>query len=229
MSVPKREEDHLLDFVVLSPSSRHPWRRRATPRWCSGTLYYPAAMRKRILVPAATFGALLVVALTLLAFGAGPEGTLLAARNTARFSSLVFSLALLAWAAGRAAAPALTWAFVSAHLVHYGAVFAQIFVNAEARAHLLATRGMVFSAAGLALALTIGFTTSARSRAGTSLHRAAASIAALSFLMALVVGAIRGHRIDVALAVFLVASIAVAAHRAFIAHREMRRRCSAAN
>jgi len=158
------------------------------------------------LVVISSIGAALVAGITLLAAGADAPGALLAARNTARFSSAVFLLALLASSADRSRLPwlaerrvALAWSFVAAHLVHYGAVVFQVFVNPQARRHLLAPPGSVVATLGFSLVLVIGFTAAARTRAGTVWNRIATWTAAVLFVLALGSGASRGHRIDVAL------------------------------
>jgi hypothetical protein len=139
----------------------------------------------------------LVAAFTVLALGWGPEGAHLAARNTARIASVVFALALLG-------APA--WAFVAAQLVHYAAVASQVFVNPQAGEHLLSASGVIKSALGLLLALSVGLTNARLPR----LHEIALAITTIAFLGALGFGVSRGHRIDI---MFLLALAAAAALR----------------
>lgn len=169
-------------------------------------LRFRSGMGAIALVVTSSIGAALVAAVTLLSAGTDAPGALLAARNTARFSSVVFALALLVSSVDRSRFPslaarrvALWWSFVAAHLVHYAMVVFQIFVNPQARRHLLELPGIVVAALGFSLVLVIGFTAAARTRAQAVWNRIATWTAAVSFLLALGTGASRGHRIDVAL------------------------------
>jgi len=177
-------------------------------------------------IAGASVGAALVAGFTLLVAGMHAEGALLAVRNTARFSSVVFVVALLAsssdhgtdlagvgsrFRALAARRVPLVRSFVAAHLVHYGAVLFQMFVNPLARRHPLSVAGSVVLAFGLTLVLLIAFTSAARTRAQAAWNRIALWAAAASFLLALVFGASRGHRIDVALSALVAAASAASA------------------
>src|SRR5437879_5699504 len=104
-------------------------------------------MRKSVLVTLAILVNALVALVTYGILGWNTTGASAAARNTARFSSLVFMLALLTSAAASSGSQKLIalaanrlgmmYAFVAAHLVHYSAVALQAFVNPQAKAHLL--------------------------------------------------------------------------------------------
>lgn len=102
-------------------------------------------------------GALAVMLATYLWFGHTPEGAGVAARNTARFSGLVF---FLAWAmrSRPAGAVALTYAFVAAHLIHFGTVLDLGWVDPSNHLHRLDPKAVAVLGSGVLLILLIGVT-----------------------------------------------------------------------
>ena len=97
----------------------------------------------------------LVVGLTLYSYGVGLEGLDVATRNSARFSALVFSVAL----AARAGSTGTRWmrGFVAAHLVHYVTVLYQAVTDVHTRMHVLSAGHLVTIVAGLVLLLPLAF------------------------------------------------------------------------
>jgi hypothetical protein len=115
---------------------------------------------KIILLVAAA--AVAVVAVCFLATGDVLSGTIAATRFTARFSALVFALALMA-RAGRpqflaARWQSLTYAFVAAHVVHYGTVATRAFVEPGNRLRQLALEPALVVAGGVSLIVVLAAT-----------------------------------------------------------------------
>ena len=77
----------------------------------------------------------MVVGLTVGWYGGGLQGVDVATRSSARFSALVFAVAL----AMRRGSSGAAWmrAFVAAHLVHYATVFYQTVTDVHSRLHAL--------------------------------------------------------------------------------------------
>ena len=102
------------------------------------------------LVPGASLLATsVVVGLTLYWYGVGLESLDVATRNSARFSALVFSVAL----AMRVGRTGIAWmrAFVAAHSVHYATVLFQAVSDVHTRMHVLSADHVVIIVAGLLL------------------------------------------------------------------------------
>ena len=89
----------------------------------------------RFLPVLSLLGACLSVALTLTWYGSGLEGIDVATRSSARFSALVFAVAL----GTRLGPSGVAWmqAFVAAHLVHYATVAYEAVTNVHHRLHAL--------------------------------------------------------------------------------------------
>ena len=109
----------------------------------------------RLVPQASLVAASLVVGLTLYWYGVGLEGLDVATRNSARFSALVFSVAL----AARAGSTGTPWmrGFVAAHLVHYATVLYQAVIDVHTRMHVLSADHVVITVAGLVLLAPLAF------------------------------------------------------------------------
>ena len=108
------------------------------------------------LVPGASLLATsVVVGLTLYWYGVGLESLDVATRNSARFSALVFSVAL----AARAGSTGTPWmrGFVAAQLVHYATVLYQAVSDVHTRMHVLSADHVVIIVAGLLLLAPLAF------------------------------------------------------------------------
>lgn len=157
----------------------------------------------------------LVLAVALLALGVGvaaylrqdvfAAGLSAAARNTARFSGVIFALAL---AARSRRFPALFtrrwelfWAFVAAHIVHYAYVIAVAVLDAGNPLHQMnATNAVIF---GVGFSLLAGAALTAGSESSPVRSRVHAVFfywLGVSFAFALSLGAMRSPLSAVALA-----------------------------
>lgn len=133
----------------------------------------------------ATAGALAIALATYYWFGHTPEGAGVAARNTARYSGLVFALAWV-MRSRQAGAVALTYAFVAAHLIHFGTVLDLGWVDPANRLHHLDPKAVAVLGSGVLLILLIGITnggTEVRSWRAR-MHTFLFYVAALLFLVA---------------------------------------------
>jgi hypothetical protein len=110
----------------------------------------------------ATTGTLLVATVSLLMMGWGPEGLAAAARNTARFSGIVFALALVSRSANWPALFARRWslffAFVAAHGVHFAAVGMVAVFDTGHELHQLKPAAIVTLSGGFGLLLLAALT-----------------------------------------------------------------------
>lgn len=118
-----------------------------------------------------------VVALSFAASDGALAGAIAATRNSARFSALVFALALVA-RAGRPPQLAthqveLTLAFVAAHGIHYATVVARAAIEPENRLRELSVEPLAVVAAGFGLLALLALTARARSASGVRTHRIA--------------------------------------------------------
>ena len=109
----------------------------------------------RLVPEASLLAAAVVVGLTLYWYGVGLQGLDVATRSSARFSALVFAVAL----AMRAGHTGTAWmrGFVAAHLVHYAAVLYQAVTDVHTRMHVLSTSHSVVIVAGVMLLLPLAF------------------------------------------------------------------------
>ena len=178
-------------------------------------------MRKIVLIALAVLGNAAVIAVTYQVRGWNAFGAALAARNTARFSSLAFMAALLCSAAASSGSTrlialasnrlAMMYAFVAAHLVHYSAVALQAFINPQAKAHLLSIRGSIVVAFGLTLVVLIGISATVASRSMMRIHRSTVAIAMLAFFIAYLSRAIHGKWVETVFLLLLIATITIRA------------------
>ena len=109
----------------------------------------------RLVPEASLLAAAVVVGLTVYWYGVGLQGLDVATRSSARFSALVFAVAL----AMRAGHTGTAWmrGFVAAHLVHYAAVLYQAVTDVHTRMHVLSTSHSVVIVAGVMLLLPLAF------------------------------------------------------------------------
>ncbi len=123
-------------------------------------------MNRTTAIWTATAATALVAAASLLMWGWDPEGLASAARNTARFSGIVFALALLSRSANWPNLFARRWslffAFVAAHGVHYAAVLMLAVFDTGHELHQLKPAAIVTLSGGFGLLLAAAMT------AGTS-------------------------------------------------------------
>jgi len=171
---------------------------------------------------AVSLAVLLAVALaaaTLAVLGFTAPAAAAAARNTARFSGLLFALAL-AWpalggAARRfAATSALLCAFVAAHAVHYAAVLNLAVLDSSHHLHQLQPGALGVAAFGAVLLLAIALTIGAPQGWKQLVHRATLGIAWLLFAIAFGSGA-RERALDLAMLVLVLVALGRRAHAAF--------------
>jgi len=130
-----------------------------------------------------------VVALSFAASDGVLAGGIAATRNTARFSALVFALAL-AVGAGRPVQLAahqaeLTLAFVAAHGIHYATVVARAAIEPGNRLRELSVEPLAVVGAGFGLLALLAFTARARSAWGARTHRMAFGLVGLLLAVAL--------------------------------------------
>ncbi|MGH9579414.1 MAG: hypothetical protein ACRD2R_00345, partial [Terriglobales bacterium] len=117
--------------------------------------------------------------------GTDVPGAAEAARNTARFSGLVFALALAAPALRLPATrEGLVLAFVTAHTVHYAAVVVRGVVDTNSDLHRLQRGSLVVVAFGVLLLLVIAVTAGAHADVRRALQRFAVSVAWLLLVAA---------------------------------------------
>jgi hypothetical protein len=125
--------------------------------------------------------ALAVIALSFAATGELVAGAVVATRQTARLSALVFAAALVA----RAGRPRLlgdrrvelTLAFVAAHLVHFASVIARAFVEPGNGLRHPSPMALAVVTGGLALILLIALTARAASAVGARVNAVAFYVA----------------------------------------------------
>ena len=136
----------------------------------------------------AVTGAVLVAAATFAWFGTGPAGAQVAARNTARYSALVFAFVL-------AAQPAAGWlrAFVAVHLVHYAAVIYLARVATQHHLHQLTLRSGAVVAFGVLLLVPLAWAGPAGSTVWRRLRALALYLAWLTFLGGALLNSPRDH------------------------------------
>jgi hypothetical protein len=124
-----------------------------------------------------------VLAATLAVLGDGFEGAAAAARSTARWSCVV-----MAWAvSGRAVLEThvrRAWAFVAAHLVHYGAVMNYAVVEPRHGLHGLAPAASVQALGGVVLVVLVGVTSGAARGSGRARVNTASFYVAWAALLA---------------------------------------------
>jgi hypothetical protein len=121
--------------------------------------------------------------------GQGSAGLGSAARNTARFSGLIFAFALAARSpripALSANAWRLFWAFIAAHGVHFIAVAAVVALDVTSPLHQLSTRVLITLAVGFGLVLATALTAGRRDSPFRSrVHAFFFYIVAASFVIA---------------------------------------------
>jgi hypothetical protein len=118
-------------------------------------------LRDRMLFPAVALASILVAAFTLRSWGWNAAGAHAAARNTARVSSLWFSLVLAVPGLRRfwnALTPArATLAFLTAHAIHFATVTAALIGFDWERAATRPLRSVIFVAGGAALLVVFGW------------------------------------------------------------------------
>ena len=119
-------------------------------------------MTRRGIIFAAVMAASVVLAGSLLMMGTGTSGLGAAARNTARFSGILFAIALLArsprfeplfqnrWN--------LFWAFIAAHGVHFTAVMGVVLFDVASPLHQLSPMVLGTLASGFGLVLATALT-----------------------------------------------------------------------
>jgi hypothetical protein len=128
-------------------------------------------MSQRHLIWAATILGLIVTALAYTFSLTLVRGAIAATRDSARFSGLVFALALIA----RASRPALlarnkaglTLAFVAAHGVHFGTIIARAAIEPGNPLRHFALQNVLVVGFGFGITATVAFTARAKSQAGS--------------------------------------------------------------
>ena len=130
-----------------------------------------------------------VVALSFAASDGALAGAIAATRNSARFSALVFALALAA-RAGRPQQLAtnqaeLTLAFVAAHGIHYATVVARAAIEPGNRLRELSVEPLAIVGAGFGLLALLALTARARSASGARTHRIAFTLVGALLAIAL--------------------------------------------
>src|SRR5215469_10727439 len=132
-------------------------------------------MRPRILIWSVTTVALVMVALPFLSSVMPLAGIVQATRSTARFSGLIFAIALVA-RSGRPAALAgttfaWTMAFVAAHGVHYGVIITRAFIEPGNDLRTLSVRSVLTVVIGFGTLALAAFTARATTGWRTRAHR----------------------------------------------------------
>ena len=163
-----------------------------------------------------------VVGLTLYWYGIGLEGLDVATRNSARFSALVFSVAL----AARAGTTGTPWmrGFVAAHLVHYATVLYQAVTDVHTRMHVPSADHLVIIVAGLVLLLPLAF---ASPGSGSSWRRLNAVAVILAWGTFAGGAALNSSRYRMALAPLIPLFAALAIHACRLRVRRLERRFGA--
>ena len=140
-------------------------------------------------VPGSLLAASVVVGLTLYWYGVNLQGLDVATRNSARFSALVFAVAL----AMRSRRTGTAWmrAFVAAHLVHYGSVLYQAVTDVHTRMHAISVEHSVVIIAGVLLLVPLAFASSDSSRVWRRLNAAAVLLTWATFVAGATLNAVR--------------------------------------
>ena len=152
-------------------------------------MLYHARMSRSHAIWISTAIASIIGLLSYFLAGGGPAGLGSAARNTARFSGVIFAIALAARSpripSVSARAWQLFWAFIAAHGVHFTAVAAVVAFDVTGPLHQLGPRVLMTLAGGFGLVLTTALT-AGRSDApfGSRLHSFFFYFVAVSFAVA---------------------------------------------
>jgi len=145
--------------------------------------------RERRWIAWSAVAAAAVVGLSFAASDSALAGAIAATRYSARFSALVFALAL----AARAGRPVqlgthqaeLTLAFVAAHGIHYATVVARAAIEPENQLRGLSVAPLAVVGAGFGLLALLALTARAQSAWGARTHRIAFGVVGLLLAVAL--------------------------------------------
>jgi hypothetical protein len=134
-------------------------------------------------------------AMPLLVHGAGAEGAVVAARQTARISAIFFSIAL-ARRSEALAGPRMMYGFVAAHLVHFSSVAYVAVSDVNHPLHQLTPSSVTTMVLGGTLLAAVALTTEARAKWAQWLNNAAVYLVWALFTGAAILGAlgIKGER-----------------------------------
>ena len=170
----------------------------------------------RFLQLVSVFSAGLMVALTLAWYGSGPDGVGVAMRNSARFSSVVFAVAL----AARVGLRAVGWmhAFVVAHVVHYATVSYAAVTNVHHHLHSIDARNAVVIVFGVLLLLVLASTSSSRRTLWRRVNAVAVFIVGAVFAGSAVLNAARS-RAAVIPAVAVLVGLTIHLYRRYLRSR----------
>ena len=177
----------------------------------------------RLVPEASLLAASVVVGLTLYWYGVGLQGLDVATRSSARFSALVFAVAL----AMRVGRTGTAWmrGFVAAHLVHYAAVLYQAVTDVHTRMHVLSASHSVVIVAGVMLLLPLAFASPDSTRGWRRLNAVAVFLAWGTFAGG---AALNAARYPMALVPLIPLSAALAMHVYRLRTRRSKRRIGAA-